>query len=112
MDDMFTVLGSVSKGDVIGTVEDTGLGSGDTYGTYYHNHFEMRVGAQCPIGSSGSNASKSVFNPSNSKDPDVNPLLFLENSINDNNSLRYSVKENLTNNKLLVTVFWLFRSRF
>ncbi|PQJ79721.1 PKD domain-containing protein [Polaribacter porphyrae] len=90
----------IQKGHLIGK-----LGSSGT-GTYYHNHFEINVGAQHRIGSSLTitadqpNANSVFF--TNLIDPSVNPYLFLNNTSNDNNSLRYSL--NVQNDRLIVTI--------
>lgn len=86
---------TVKKGDLIGTVGQTG----DT--NFDHNHFEIRVGVLCSR-ESQRKGSCSTSNPFDGiVDPHVNPLLFLDYQKFNANSLRFDV---LQENPLVVKI--------
>jgi len=86
---------TVKKGDVIAAVGEIGSRN------YPHNHFEIRVGSYyskvyLEKAKNSNKADKNTnINPKtgNFIDPQVNPLLFLDNTDNEKNSLKYSVSK-------------------
>lgn len=83
----------VKKGDVVAAVGNTNSAG------YPHNHFEIRVGSYYSKKYLDGKADefkndKNVINENGDFiDPQVNPLLFLDNAINEKNTLEYSILE-------------------